>query len=41
MALKAYREKYGSYPPCNLTNPASNQALQSHIARVFPRYNLT
>ncbi len=37
-AFKAYKSQYGSYPPCNLTNPASNTALRSHIARIFPRY---
>ena len=41
MALKAYREKYGSYPPCDLRS--SNRdcpwpAVRSHVARVFPRY---
>ncbi len=40
-ALKAYKEKYGSYPPCDLTNPATNLVLRQHVARVFPRYNLT
>ncbi len=34
-AFKAYKEKYGSYPPCNLANTA---AVRSHIARAFPRY---
>jgi prepilin-type N-terminal cleavage/methylation domain-containing protein len=41
MALKAYKEKYGSYPPSDLTCPTSvpNAALRSHVARAFPRYN--
>jgi hypothetical protein len=47
-ALKAYKEKYGSYPPCNLAiqhpntdiKNAARAALYSHIARAFPRYNL-
>jgi len=39
-AFKGYKEKYGSYPPCALYTPATNQALRAHIARAFPRYNL-
>jgi prepilin-type N-terminal cleavage/methylation domain-containing protein len=39
-AFKAYKEKYGSYPPCNLTSPTSNTALRAHIARAFPRYTI-
>ncbi len=46
-ALKAYKEKYGSYPPCNLniddTDPnvrdAARAAVRSHVARAFPRYS--
>jgi len=41
LALKAYKEKYGSYPPCDLRAPlANNTALRQHIARAFPRYNI-
>ena len=40
LALEAYREKYSSYPPCDLHNPAGNRPLQQHVARAFPRYNL-
>jgi prepilin-type N-terminal cleavage/methylation domain-containing protein len=36
-AMKAYREKYGSYPPCDLTS-GNQLAITSHVARVFPRY---
>jgi prepilin-type N-terminal cleavage/methylation domain-containing protein len=41
-ALKSYKEKYGSYPPCNLdlTNTQALAALRSHVARAFPRYNI-
>jgi prepilin-type N-terminal cleavage/methylation domain-containing protein len=37
-ALKAYKEKYGSYPPSDLSNVA---ALTQHLARAFPRCNAT
>jgi prepilin-type N-terminal cleavage/methylation domain-containing protein len=49
-ALKDFKNKYGAYPPCDLsingTMPGSsvlanvNPALQSFIMRAFPRYNL-
>lgn len=35
-AFKAYREKYGSFPPCIF----STAALTQHLARAFPRYNV-
>jgi prepilin-type N-terminal cleavage/methylation domain-containing protein len=49
MALKAYKEKYGSYPPCDLRiDPAAavgaagyNAPLRAHVARAFPRYDIT
>ena len=34
-AFKAYREKYGSFPPATFTGAA----ISSHIARAFPRYD--
>ena len=40
LALEAYREKYFSYPPCNLADPAHNLPLRQHVAGAFPRYNL-
>jgi prepilin-type N-terminal cleavage/methylation domain-containing protein len=43
-AFKSYKEKYGSYPPCDLyyDGPTGERfrALMSHIARAFPRYNM-
>jgi prepilin-type N-terminal cleavage/methylation domain-containing protein len=36
-AFKAYREKYGSFPPATFTGAA----ISSHIARAFPRYDAT
>ena len=39
-ALKAYKEQYGSYPPCDLRDPANNAPLRAHVARAFPRYNI-
>jgi prepilin-type N-terminal cleavage/methylation domain-containing protein len=44
-AMKAYKEKYGSYPPSdlsNLTNTSSTQyiALAQHLSRAFPRCNV-
>jgi prepilin-type N-terminal cleavage/methylation domain-containing protein len=38
-AMKDFKQRYGAYPPCNLTNVTSNQALKSFVARAFPRYN--
>ena len=40
-AMKRYKETYGSYPPTDLRNPATNAALRQHMAMAFPRYNLT
>jgi prepilin-type N-terminal cleavage/methylation domain-containing protein len=37
-AFKAYKEKYGSYPPCDLSNI---NAVRAHVARAFPRYNIS
>jgi prepilin-type N-terminal cleavage/methylation domain-containing protein len=46
-AFRAYKEKYGSYPPCDLRfDPGAtdasmagyNAALRAHLARAFPRY---
>jgi type II secretory pathway pseudopilin PulG len=38
-AMKEFKQRYGAYPPCNLTNVASNSALKAFVARAFPRYN--
>ena len=40
MAMKAYREKYGSYPPCDFVGGIGvpNSPLRAHIAQAFPRY---
>jgi prepilin-type N-terminal cleavage/methylation domain-containing protein len=40
-ALRAYKEKYGSYPPSDLSNLSINPALKAHVARAFPRYDLS
>ena len=37
-AMETFKSKYGSYPPVDLRNPATNQALQAFVARAFPRY---
>jgi len=39
-AMKQYKTTYGSYPPCDLRNPATNSQLRQHMAMAFPRYNL-
>lgn len=36
MAMKAYREKYGSYPPSMFIGGVN--AFRAHIAQAFPRY---
>ena len=43
MALKAYKEKYGSYPPADLRtgDPTALAALRAHFAKAFPRYDIT
>lgn len=38
-AFKAYKERYGSYPPSDLSNPTGNSLLLSHLAHAFPRCN--
>jgi prepilin-type N-terminal cleavage/methylation domain-containing protein len=38
-AFKSYREKYGSFPPSNMAGLAG--PLQQHIARAFPRYDIS
>jgi prepilin-type N-terminal cleavage/methylation domain-containing protein len=40
-ALKVYRDKYGSYPPCNWRGLLGNNKLTAHIARAFPRYDMS
>lgn len=40
-AMKRYKDTYGSYPPADLTNPASNARLRQHMAQAFPRYSLS
>lgn len=36
-ALKAYKDKFGDYPPCDLSR--SNEAvIKRHVIRAFPRY---
>ena len=37
MALKAYKDKYGAYPPCDLQN-SNAAAVKADVARAFPRY---
>ena len=39
-ALQTYKDTYGSFPPSDLRDPATNVALRSHVARAFPRYNI-
>ena len=40
MACKAYKEKFGEYPPdfANVTDPALQQIILRHLAKAFPRY---
>ncbi len=40
-AFKAYRDKYGSFPPSDLVGFAGNSKLVQHLARAFPRYTAT
>lgn len=42
MAMKAYKDKYGAYPPCDLRTgiPVAENALKAHIALAFPRANI-
>ncbi len=40
-ALQAYKEKYGSYPPCDWRGLGSNTRLKQHVALLFPRYDLS
>jgi prepilin-type N-terminal cleavage/methylation domain-containing protein len=41
--FEAFKSKYGSYPPANLTctSGAANAALTAFVARAFPRYTTT
>ncbi|MEX0978123.1 MAG: prepilin-type N-terminal cleavage/methylation domain-containing protein [Pirellulales bacterium] len=40
-AMKAYKERYGAYPPCDLQTTGLNfPALRQHVARAFPRYDM-
>ena len=41
LAMEAFKQQYGSYPPANLTPPSSTgkkDRLYSFVARAFPRY---
>ncbi len=40
--FEAFKAKYGSYPPANLTCPSSaaNPALTAFVAKAFPRYTV-
>jgi len=38
MAMEAYRQKYGEYPPCNI--PADADSVRRHLRKAFPRYNI-
>ncbi len=42
-AVKAYKEKFGDYPPCyyDSTIPASKTAVERHLAKCFPRCDVT
>jgi prepilin-type N-terminal cleavage/methylation domain-containing protein len=40
-AFKAYRDKYGSFPPSDLSQMAGSSKLVQHLARAFPRYTAT
>ena len=40
-AFKAYKEKYGSYPPCDLRWANNSAAIKQHIAKAFPRYKIS
>ncbi len=43
MAMKAFKDKYGAFPPMDLTlpsgNPLNNPNLLTFIQQAFPRYN--
>jgi prepilin-type N-terminal cleavage/methylation domain-containing protein len=42
MALKAFKQQYGDYPPCDLritSTTTSNPRLRAFVAKAFPRYN--
>jgi prepilin-type N-terminal cleavage/methylation domain-containing protein len=41
--IEAFKAKYGSYPPANLTCPGSvaNAQLTAFVARAFPRYTVS
>lgn len=49
LALKAYKDKFGEYPPCDFrisftvppTNTMYNRPLRRHFTRAFPRYNFS
>lgn len=41
MALKAFKDKYGAYPPCDLSDPINNTKLQAFMAKAFPRHGYT
>ena len=40
LAMEAFKQQYGSYPPANLTPPQNNGSdrLYNFISRAFPRY---
>ncbi|MDG2408406.1 MAG: prepilin-type N-terminal cleavage/methylation domain-containing protein [Pirellulales bacterium] len=41
LAMEAFKQEYGSYPPANLTPPSNSlkkDRLYSFVARTFPRY---
>lgn len=37
-AMKAFKQQYGAYPPCDFRDPMNNVNLRSFIARAFPRF---
>ncbi len=37
-AIKAYKERYGAYPPSDMATPA---VVAQHLQRIFPRCNVT
>jgi prepilin-type N-terminal cleavage/methylation domain-containing protein len=40
-AFRAYKDTHGSYPPCDFRGLAGSNLLRAHIARAFPRYDIS
>lgn len=40
-ALKAYKERYGAYPPSDFITSAGQASVVAHLSHIFPRCNAT